>query len=153
MVLVGPMTCGVIAPCAYTDPGIRGKRAGKPDQNSGIGVNEGVPSDRSRLCLRCGGRVCTSMSGIPASRAGAALGQQGVPSRGPSTLVGVGAGSGGGEGGVSLSSGSPSNTSVKSRVRSSRSGSSAAGLTNTCPRSSGDFQRPSSARLSGAHSL
>ena len=96
------------------------------DRNSGIGVNEGGPGNTSCLCLRCGVGVCTSISRIHDSRAGVALGRQGVPSPGPSTLVGVGAGSsggGGGGGGMSLSSGSPSNTSSKSRGRSSRSGS------------------------------
>ena len=59
-------------------------------------VNAGGSGDSRRLCLRRGVGVCISMSGIPGSRAGVALGRQGVPSLAPVIFVGVGAVTGGG---------------------------------------------------------
>ena len=58
VVLVGPTTPEVIAPCVCTILGVGGKRAGMPDRNTGTGVNEGGRGETSHVCLRCGVGVC-----------------------------------------------------------------------------------------------
>ena len=70
MVLVGPTTRDVKAPCASTVSGVGGKRASRADRKSGMGVTTGGPSVAGRL--RCGPkRLAVSPASADVSAAGA----------------------------------------------------------------------------------